>query len=70
MLLLVTEVLLGSLLPMSCLARAPGWSPLAFAFCPALGSGLFLAIAGPLVLGRLGSLVYFHLQLRPHEART
>ncbi|EPX60502.1 hypothetical protein D187_001989 [Cystobacter fuscus DSM 2262] len=46
-LLLVTGAVLGSMLPMSRLARAAGWSPLAFAFWPALGSGLLLALAGP-----------------------
>ncbi|WNG14431.1 DMT family transporter [Cystobacter fuscus] len=46
LLLLVTGALLGSMLPMSRLARASGWSPLAFAFWPALGSGLLLALAG------------------------
>jgi multidrug transporter EmrE-like cation transporter len=44
LLLLVTGALLGSMLPMSRLARASGWSPLAFAFWPALGSGLRLPL--------------------------
>ncbi|WP_375757219.1 DMT family transporter [Corallococcus exercitus] len=46
LLLIATGVLLGSMLPMSRVARAEGWSPLAFAFWPALGSGLALAFAG------------------------
>jgi drug/metabolite transporter (DMT)-like permease len=46
LLLFVTGALLGSMMPMSRLAGASGWSPLAFAFWPALGSGLFLVMAG------------------------
>lgn len=46
LLLIATGALLGSMLPMSRLAGASGWSPLAFAFWPALGSGLFLAAVG------------------------
>jgi drug/metabolite transporter (DMT)-like permease len=45
-LLVLTGTLLGSILPMSRVAAAAGWSPLAFAFWPALGSGLLLAAAG------------------------
>lgn len=46
LLLIATGMLLGSMLPMSRVARAEGWSPLEFAFWPALGSGLVLAFAG------------------------
>ncbi|NMO21270.1 EamA family transporter [Pyxidicoccus fallax] len=46
LLLITTGVLLGSMLPMSRVARAEGWSPLAFAFWPALGSGLALVLMG------------------------
>ncbi|WIG96402.1 EamA family transporter [Myxococcus sp. SDU36] len=45
LLLIVTGMLLGSMLPMSRVAREEGWSPLAFAFWPALGSGLALVAA-------------------------
>lgn len=45
-LLILTGTLLGSVLPMARFAMAAGWSPLAFAFWPALGSGLLLATAG------------------------
>ncbi len=51
LLLVITGVLLGSMLPMSRIARAEGWTPLAFAFWPALGSGLALVAAA----GRAGS---------------
>jgi drug/metabolite transporter (DMT)-like permease len=46
LLLIATGMLLGSMLPMSRVARGEGWSPLAFAFWPALGSGLVLVFAG------------------------
>jgi drug/metabolite transporter (DMT)-like permease len=46
LLLIATGMLLGSMLPMSRVARGEGWSPLAFAFWPALGSGLALVLAG------------------------
>lgn len=45
-LLFLTGMLLGSMLPMARVAGAAGWSPLAFAFWPALGSGLALAVTG------------------------
>ncbi|MDB5841167.1 MAG: hypothetical protein JWQ23_3119 [Herminiimonas sp.] len=46
LLLVLTGALLGSMFPLSRLAIAQGWSPLAFAFWPALGSGLILTLAG------------------------
>ncbi|AEI66183.1 DMT family transporter [Corallococcus macrosporus] len=51
LLLIATGMLLGSMLPMSRVARVEGWSPLAFAFWPALGSGLALVAAA----GRAGT---------------
>jgi drug/metabolite transporter (DMT)-like permease len=54
-LLVLTGTLLGSMLPMSRVAAAAGWSPLAFAFWPALGSGLLLTAAGWWQSGRTRS---------------
>ena len=60
-LLILTGTLLGSMLPMARVARSAGWSPLAFAFWPALGSGLILAAAGTLAGGRARALRPFLL---------
>ncbi|HYD63558.1 MAG TPA: DMT family transporter [Noviherbaspirillum sp.] len=46
MLLVLTGILLGATLPVARLAGQAGWSPIAFTFWAALGSGLILLIAG------------------------
>jgi len=64
-LLILTGALLGSMLPMSRVAVAAGSSPLAFAFWPALGSGILLTAIGlrstRLQAGRLPQLLGYSI---------
>ncbi|HZW23040.1 DMT family transporter [Noviherbaspirillum sp.] len=46
LLLVLTGFLLGATLPVARLAGNAGWSPIAFTFAAALGSGLILLLAG------------------------
>lgn len=52
LLLILSGTLVGSMLPMNRIAGAAGWSALAFAFWPALGSGLVLTAVGCCTAGR------------------